>query len=172
MDHQNSLENYSNHSVKFLKQEIEYPTGDFSVSIPKEWVWKVETYEHKNYILGIDAGSKPDGDGLVDIISVQKIKSLGNNIDLTSEFSHYLELLDENWEGNVVGFGKTDILSEEAYYVHTKNYPSGETISFILESEVQGVFYNLTASSSNPSDEKNNMAIMIDCLKTFERNSN
>ncbi len=172
---QNTLNNYATYPVKIAKQKIEYPNGDFSFSIPINWVWKVENYENENILLGIDAGSNPDNDGFVDLLSVQKIKSFGNKTNLKSEFEYYLELLETNWDAEVVETGKTDLLNQDAYFLHTKSdtgtYGEIETISFVVESETKGVFYNLTASASQTDDLKKNMAILIQCLRTFKTNN-
>ena len=173
---QNTLNNYANYPVKIAKQKIEYPNGDFSFSIPINWKWKVENYENENILLGIDAGSNPNKDGFIDLLSVQKIKSFGNKMDLKSEFEYYLELLETNWDAKVIETGKTDLLNRNAYYLHTKSdtvtYGEIETISFVVESETKGVFYNLTASASQKDELKKNMAILIQCLRTFKMNNN
>ena len=172
---QNTLNNYANYPVKVAKQKIKYPNGEFSIYIPINWEWKVEDYENQNILLGIDAGSNPDKDGFVDILSIQKIKSFGNKTDLKSEFDYYLELLETNWDAEVIETGKTDLLNETAYFLHTKSntgtYGEIETVSFVLESETKGVFYNLTASASQTDELKKNMAILIQCLRTFKTNN-
>lgn len=83
-----TLEQYSNYPVKFAKQKINSPDNDFTIFIPKGWIWKVEDYHIENIISAIDACSKPGKDGFIDIISVQKIKSFGDNKDLKSEFEY------------------------------------------------------------------------------------
>lgn len=169
------LNNYANYPVKIVKQKIEYPNGDFSFYIPINWEWKIENYEHENILLGIDAVSKPDKDSFVDLLSVQKIKSFGKKTDLKSEFEYYLELLETNLDAEVVETGRTDLLNQDAYFLHTKSntgtYGKIETISFIVETETRGVFYNLTASASQTDDLKKNMAILIQCLRTFKVNN-
>lgn len=171
---QDKLRDYAGYPVKFGKQKIEYPNGDFSISIPINWAWKVEKYENENILLAIDAGSKPDKDGFIDIISVQKIKSFGNKTDLKSEFDYYLELLQKDRNGNVIETEKSDLLHQNTYFLHTKSdtgtYGEIETISFVMESDIKGVFYNLTASASQTDELKKNMAILIQCLRTFKTN--
>ena len=172
---QQTLDEYANYPVKFAKQKIEHPDVDFTFYLPKNWKWKSETYDSENILFGIDAGSEPDKDQFVDIISIQKLKSFDNRNDLKSEFEYYLELLETNWNGEVVKTGETDIFDEQAFYLHTKSntgtYGEIETISFVLKSETEGVFYNLTASASQTDNLKMNMAMMIDCLQTFKRNT-
>lgn len=171
---ENTLEQYAKYPVKFAKQKVTYPNNDFSILIPKNWKWKVEDYENENIILGLDAGSKPDKDGFIDIISIQKIKSLGDNKDLKSEFEYCRGVIENNPESpKIIESGFTEILNQKSYFIHTKfdsnNYGETEMISFILDSETEGVFYNLTASASQTIDLKKNMAIMIQSLKTFKK---
>ncbi|WP_299677094.1 PsbP-related protein [uncultured Tenacibaculum sp.] len=172
-----TLKQYANYTVKFAKQKVNYPDKDFSILIPKSWKWKVEDYENENIILGIDAGSKPDKNGFTDIISIQKIKSFGENKDLKSEFEHYVNLVKNNSQSQkIIESGLTDILNQKSYFLHTKSntntYGETEIISFIMDSGTEGVFYNLTASASNTENLKKNMSIMIQSLKTFRITNN
>jgi len=163
-----ALERYSNYPEDFAKQKVTYPNNDFSLYIPKDWVWKVETYENENIILGIDAVSEPDKDGFINILSIQKIKSFGNSLELKSEFEYWLNLLGSK----VTESGSTNLLDQKAYFIHTKSntgtYGEAETISFLIESEEKGKFYILTASVSQTADLEKNMGILIQSLKTFE----
>ncbi len=173
-DKQNTLEQYANYPVKFAKQKINYPNNDFSIFIPRNWNWKVENFDNENIILGIDASSKPDKDGFIDIISIQKIKSFSGIESLESEFNNNLKLLENNSQNMIIlESGLTELLKEKSYFIHSKSntstYGESEIISFILESKKEEIFYNLTVSSSQTEDLKTNMAIMIQCLGTFEK---
>lgn len=170
-----TLEQYANQSVKFEKQKISYPNNDFTLFIPKEWEWKVEDYDNLNIILGIDASSKPDKDGFIDVISVQKITSFGGNRDLKSEFDYLLDLTKKQSKSmRIIESGKTNILKQKAYFIHTKSdtgtYGESLTISFILDSGTDGVFYYLNAGASQTTALNKNMAILIQSLKAFETN--
>ena len=174
---ENTLEQYANYPVKFAKQKINYPNNDFSIFIPKNWEWKVENYENENIILGIDASSKPDKDGFIDIISLQKIKSFGENKDLKSEFEYSLNLIENNWQNRkIIESGFTEILNQKSYFLHTKSdtdkYGEAEIISFIVDSGIEGVFYYLTVSASQTTDLNKNMSILVQSLKTFEKLNN
>tara|TARA_R110002033_G_scaffold170646_1_gene213659 strand:+ start:70 stop:654 length:585 start_codon:yes stop_codon:yes gene_type:complete len=167
------LEEYSNYPMKFAKQKITYPNNDFSIFIPKNWEWKVETYETEKIILGIDAVSELDKDGFVDVISIQKFKSLGKNNDLKSEYEFWLNgMKNKPDNGKLIESGFTEILNKKSYFFHTKSdtgrYGESEIISFILDSGIEGVFYNLTASASQTTDLMKNMSILIHSLKTFD----
>jgi hypothetical protein len=169
-----ALEHYANYPVKFAKQKINYPTNDFSIFIPKNWEWKVESYDNENIILGIDVSSKPDKDGLIDVISIQKIKSFGENKDLKAEFDYCLNIIENNSQNRkIIESGFTEILNQKSYFLHTKSdtdkYGETEIISFILDSGIEGVFYNLTASASQTTELKKNMSILVQSLKTFEK---
>lgn len=171
-----TLEQYSKQPVKFAKQQVNYPNSDFKLFIPKNWFWKVEQYENKNIILGIDAGSEPDKDGYIDLISIQKLKSFGDNTDIKTEYEYLLNLLKTNQKsGKLIESGKTKLFNQEAYFFHTKSdtgtYGESEVITFILESETNGIFYNLTASASQTKDLHKNMAILVQSLRTFECNN-
>lgn len=171
-----TLKQYANYPVKFGKQKIEYPNNDFSLFIPNNWIWKVENYEYDKILLGIDAASEPDKDGFINIISIKKFKSIENNNDIALEFEYFLNLT-KNSPGKIklIESGKTDIFNNESFYIHSKsnsgNYGELETIDFIIQSEIEGVYYNLTASASQTKELNTNMAIMIQCLKTFENMS-
>jgi hypothetical protein len=176
-NNENTLEQYANFQVKFAKQKVNYPNNDFSIFIPKNWEWKVENYDNENILLGIEASSKPDKDGFMDIISIQKIKSFGKNKDLKSEFEYCLNLIETNSQNRkIIESGQTEILNQKSYFLHMKSdtdqYGETEIISFIIESGIEGVFYNLTASASQTSDLKKNTAILIQSLKTFEKPNN
>ncbi|OBX17541.1 MULTISPECIES: hypothetical protein [Bizionia] len=169
-----TLEQYANYPVKFAKQKINYPTNDFLIFIPKNWEWKVESYDNENIILGIDVSSKPDKDGFIDMISIQKIKSFGENKDLKSEFDYCLNIIENNSQKRkIIESGFTEILNQKSYFLHTKSdtdkYGETEIISFILDSGIEGVFYNLTASASQTRQLKKNMSILVQSLKTFEK---
>jgi hypothetical protein len=174
---ENTLKQYSNYPVKFAKQKINYPNNDFSIFIPENWNWKVESYENENIILGIDAVSKPDKDGFIDILSIQKIKSFKENKNLKSEFEYCLKLTENHSQSKkMIESGFTEILNQKSYFLHTKSdtgkYGEVETICFIIDSGIEGVFYNLTASASQTVDLKKNMSILIQSLRTFEKLNN
>ena len=171
------MEQYANFPVKFAKKKVTYPNNDFSIFIQKNWEWKVENYDNENILLGIDASSKPDKDGFIDLISIQKVKSFGENKDLKSEFEYCLNLIETNSQNRkVIESGQTEILNQKSYFLHTKSdiekYGETEIISFILDSGIDGVFYNLTASASQTTDLKKNMSILIQSLKTFKKLNN
>lgn len=170
-----TLKEYVNQPVKFAKQEVIYPNNDFRLYIPKNWDWKVEEYDNENIILGIDAASPEDKDGYIDLISIQKSKSFGGKKNLKSEYEYLLNLAKNQPKGmKFIGSGKTDILKQEAYFIHSKSetntYGESEIISFIMESQTEGTFYYLNAGASQTKDLKKNMAIIIQSLKTFEIN--
>ncbi|WP_100616443.1 hypothetical protein [Confluentibacter citreus] len=174
---ENTLEQYANYPVKFANQKITHPSNDFSILIPKNWDWKAEDYDNENIILGIDASSKPDQNGYIDLISIQKIKSFGENKDLKSEFDYCLDIVKNNsWNRKLLESGETEIFNEKSYFLHTisDSIKPGDTevISFILDSETEGVFYNLTVSASQTEDLKKNMSIIIQSFKTFEKLNN
>jgi hypothetical protein len=169
-----TLNSYANYPVKFAKQKIEHPSGDFSIFIPKNWTWEVEKYEIEQIMLGIDAGSNPDKDGFIDIISILKTRNFSDKKDLKSEVAFYLNLL-EGSNSEIIDKGETQLLEKDAYFFHYKSntgtYGELETITFVLTSDELGVFYILNAGASQTSDLKKNMATLIKCLRTFKSNN-
>lgn len=171
-----TFEDYVSQNVKFNKKKVMYPNNDFTLYIPKKWHWKVEEYGSENIILGIDAGSLPDKDGFIDLISIQKVKSFGGVKDLKSEYEYLLKLA-KNQSSNMkfIESGETKLFKQKAYFIHTKSetntYGESEMISFILESPTKGIFYYLNAGASQTKELKRNMAIIIQSLETFEINS-
>ena len=156
--------------VKFAKTKISYPTNDFSVLIPKNWFWKVEQYDNKQIILGIDAGHTDSITKFTKIISIQKYKSLEKNNDLKTEFESMKKLVEKNSNEKIVESGKSKNTSYESYFFHFKsdNKKSTETISLLLKSKQKRVFYSLTASCQLEDNLETNMSIMLKCLNSFE----
>ncbi|MQP53745.1 MULTISPECIES: hypothetical protein [unclassified Flavobacterium] len=173
----NTLEQYANYPVKFAKQKITHPNNDFSLFIPMNWEWKSDGYENDNILLGIEANSKQYENGFSDLISIQKIKSFGEKKDLKSEFEYCLNVVENNFgDKTILESGLTKILDKEAYFIHTvsntETYGEAEIISLIVEGNNKGEFYNLNAVASKTTDLKKNMAVLINCLKTFENLNN
>ena len=173
----NTLEQYANYPVKFAKQKITHPNNDFSLFIPLNWEYKSDGYENDNILLGIEANSKQYENGFSDLISIQKIKSFGEKKDLKSEFEYCLNVVENNLgDKTILGSGLTKILDKEAYFIHTvsntETYGEAEIISLIVEGNNKGEFYNLNAVASKTTDLKKNMAVLINCLKTFENLNN
>lgn len=167
-----SLEEFNNYPVKFQKEKISYPTGEFSILIPKNWNWQIEDYENNQIELGINAVSPKDNDGFIQVLSIQKVKGLSRTESLETEYKSILNSLEEKKEFKIVNSGKTDILKDESYYIHFKsdsgNYGEVEAITFIKKANTKNTFYQLTASASQTKDIKQNMAVMITSIKTFE----
>ena len=72
----------------------------------------------------------------------------------------------------IIEFGKTNFIKDGAYFVHTKSnsgtYGEIEMISFIIKSDSDNDFYYLNASTPRTEELNKNMAILIQCLKTFK----
>ena len=167
-----TLDEYLNLPVKFAKQKISYPTNDFSITIPKNWFWKVEQYDNKQILLGIDAAQTDKTTGFTKIISIQKYKSFKNNYDLKAEFESVKQITEKNSSEKIVESGKSKSTKFESYFIHVKsdNNKSIETISLFLKSKESKVFYTLTASCHIEDNLETNMSMMIKCLNSFEKN--
>jgi hypothetical protein len=156
-----------------ILQRIVYPDGTYEIFLPLYWEWKVEDYDNvKEIISGIDASSKPDEQNFINLISVQKIKDLTGRKDTESEYLAILEMQKQNSNRRIIESGKTNLLENNTYYVHSKSdnakYGPIEMITLITESKNDDAFYYLTASASGTKELKMNMSIMVQCLKTFK----
>jgi hypothetical protein len=168
-----TVEYYEKYPVKFAKKLITYPNEQFELYIPKNWEWKIENYENVQEIeLGIDAFSKPDDNNFTHILSIQKGNIYSNNTNLEDEFNKMLDKAKQNLHLKVVKYGKIDFLNNDTYFIHSKSKSEKvgaiEIISFITKSKNDTSFYYLTATASITNEQKMNMAIMIQCLKTFK----
>lgn len=174
-----NLNDYANYLVKYAKQKVTHPSNDFSVYIQHGWEWKEEDYDgNENFIYALDASSQPDEKGFIDVLSIQKVKSFGGNVDLKEEYEYLLEQSKKQtgYAIKIIESGKTELFVQDAYFIHSRSnsgaYGESEGISFILNGGEEGVFYYLNASASRTDDLKMNMAILIQSLKTFETHSN
>jgi hypothetical protein len=166
-----TLDEYANLPVKFAKTIITYPTQEFSILIPKNWSWKVEQYDSKPIILGIQASYTDTTTGFTRIISVQKYRSLQSCDDLKTEFESQMKFAEKNAFGKIVESGKSRITKYESYFAHIKsdNKKSIEMITLLLKSKEKATYYSLTASCQNEDNLKTSMSLMVACLKSFEK---
>ncbi|WP_282051186.1 hypothetical protein [Maribacter aquivivus] len=170
---ENSLEQYANHPVKFAKQKIDNPDNDFSIFIPKNWEWKAPYKENGNDILGLFANSKSNKNGFKSIILVKKYKSSQNSKDLKSEFEYLSKQIRNHSQiEEIVDFGSTDIFNQESYFFHTKSKSDtngdSEILNFLINGNIEGIYYNLTLSTPQTTDFNTDMAVLVQSLKTFE----
>jgi hypothetical protein len=168
-----TVEEYSNYPVKYAKTQISYPNKDFSITIPKNWEWKIEDYHNKNILLAIDIGKTDSITKYTRIMSIVKYKSFENNTDLELEYKSLLKNNGKTIEyPKAIESGKTKLLKYDSYFIHTKseNENSLESIFFIVKSKEKGVFYQLYAGCQIKDDLKTNMSMMIKCLESFEHN--
>lgn len=168
-----TLDEYANYPVKFAKHQITHPSNDFSVFTPINWKWNSDGYGSEEIILGINVNSKLNEDS--NQIVIQKIR--GHKKDLKSEFEYSLDILENNLRDRaILESGMTNILDKEAYFVHTELnseiYGKDEKIVLIVESNTKGEFYHLAAIAPKTDSIKNNMAVLIKCLMTFEMLNN
>ena len=167
------LNQYHKYPVKFAKKIVVYPDETFSLSLPLDWEWKVENFEEVEEInIGIDAFSMQDEKNFINAISIQKGKGYTSKKNLNSEYNFILEKLKQDSKLKIIEFGKTNFIKDETYFLHTKSnsrtYGEIEMISFIIQSNSDNDFYYLNASAPRTEDLNKNMAIMIQCLKTFK----
>lgn len=170
-----TLERYEKYPVKFVKRKFTYPDKSFQLFLPYNWDYKIENYaEVKEIILGIDVASKPDEKNFINIISVQKAKGFSNERTTEKEYLKMLENQKNNSAFKLIESGKTKLLNNEAYFIHSKSnsgkYGEIELITVITKSNSDKNFYYLTASASKTNELETNMAMMIQCLRTFTQN--
>jgi hypothetical protein len=168
-----TLDQFVATAVPFEKQQVLVDSNSFSLMIPKGWTWKndQEICDGKKFVLFITACMI--GDAHTDLISIQKVKSQSNSNDLKTEYEHLLAVSKKHSHGlKLVESGKTDELSDPAYFFHNKSdtgtYGEMEAITFILKSEEQGFYYYLIAGASQTEKLMKNMSMMIHSLKTFK----
>lgn len=168
------LQQYVNYPVKFGKQKINNQDKGFSIYIPKNWLWKMEDVENdKNIIFNFYALSEPEKIKTINFLSILKFKSFENNKDIKSEYNYFLKLFKNKYGKNaIIESGNTNFFKQKAYFYYI-NYNNGinkgpNEIIFIMESKQPGEFYLLGASASKTKDYKMNMAILLQCLMTFE----
>ena len=167
------LNQYHKYPVKFAKKIVVYPDETFNLSLQLDWEWKVENFEEVEEInIGIDAISKPDTKNFINAILIQKGKGFSSKKNLFSEYNFILEKIKQDSKLKIIDFGKTNFIKNETYFLHTKSnsgtYGEIEMISFIIKSDSDNDFYYLNASAPRTEDLNKNMAIMIQCLKTFK----
>lgn len=168
-----TIEQYEKYPVKFAKKSITYPNNSFKLSLPINWERKIENYDDVEEItLGIDAFSQPDKKNFTNIISIQKGKIFSNSNNLKDEYENMLEKAKQNRDLKIIESGKILFFDNDTYFLHSKsnagNYGGIEIISFITKSKNDNSFYYLNASAPITNEVKTNMAIMIQCLKTFK----
>lgn len=161
---------YKTFPVKFAKTKIAHPSNDFSMVIPKNWMWEKEEYEEA--LLSLVAASSDSTSGDTSIIEVFKYRSLQNNTTLAKEYESYLRLLENKRSLEIVECGKTKLNTYDAYVVHshsTHEHPI-EIIAYLVKGKEQGVFYSLTANCPLEEELKTNMGMMVKCMNSFRYN--
>lgn len=155
---QKSIEEYSNCTVKFVEQKITDPDGNYSIVIPENWDFT--QFDMKNDILLDHLYSEG-----INSIKVLKVKSNKDLMELNESFVESAEtqipLVQDNFK--MINHGKTNILKNTSYYYHTSQSSNSETISFLIKSNQQNVYYRLIVFG-----EKEKIPMMLKCLKTFE----
>ena len=172
---QKSLEDYQKTPIAFEKQKVEYPNGDFSILIPKNWQWRVSYNEWENFILGIEAVSNQDVNGNVNTIWIQKTLSNSGEKDLKSEYEFMFKNINDNSNmGKIIETGKIDISNNQSYFISNKlindDENDFESVLIITNSEMEGVFYYIDLTISQTKDLQTKKAILVQCLTSFHHN--
>ena len=108
-------------------------------------------------------------------MSIQKMKPFSLNNSLKSEYDNILEKIQQGTSLNIIDSGKTDFLTNEAYFIHSKSntgtYGELEMITIITKSSTENKYFYLNASASRTKELNKNMSMMLSCLKTFKQNN-
>lgn len=170
-----ALEDYTNMSVTYSKNRIEAPNNDFSIEIPTGWSHDFITQSNEKILLNFEATSNVYENGFHNQISIQKMKSFNESKNLQAEIEYITNILKNHFDSNIIESGETEILNYKGYYFVTEiaegEFGEVTTISFVLETTEKGVFYNLTGIISKTNALSENMAIVVDCLKSFRKNN-
>lgn len=173
------LVNY-NIPIKYIKKKVYSIDKDYSISIPKNWVFTKEKINYNNYIHNLDASTTRGN--FIDILSIQKFKSFSNSESIKKEYQYLLNktkgsILSKTYTNiEIVESGYTNILSKPCYFIHYKSNTGKEgeieCINFLIQSKYnKAYYYLLNAGISQTKDLKKNIqtiSVMIKCFKSFE----
>jgi hypothetical protein len=176
------LEN-CNLPVKYIKKKVYSIDKDYSISIPKNWVFTKEKINYNNFIHNLDASTTRGK--FIDILSIQKIKSFSNSESLKKEYQYLLNktkrsILSKTYTNiEIVENGYTNLLLKPCYFIHYKSNTGKEgeieCMIFLIESKYnKSHYYMLNAGISQTKNFKKNIqtiSVMINCFKSFEENS-
>lgn len=176
------LEN-CNLPVKYIKKKVYSIDKDYSISIPKNWVFTKEKINYNNFIHNLDASTTRGK--FIDILSIQKIKSFSNSESLKKEYQYLLNktkrsILSKTYTNiEIVENGYTNLLLKPCYFIHYKSNTGKEgeieCMNFLIKSKYnKSHYYLLNAGISQTKNFKKNIqtiSVMINCFKSFEENS-
>jgi hypothetical protein len=176
------LEN-CNLPVKYIKKKVYSIDKDYSISIPKNWVFTKEKINYNNFIHNLDASTTRGK--FIDILSIQKIKPFSNSESLKKEYQYLLNktkrsILSKTYTNiEIVESGYTNLLLKPCYFIHYKSNTGKEgeieCMNFLIKSKYKkSHYYLLNARISQTKNFKKNIqtiSVMINCFKSFEENS-
>src|SRR5690554_2323384 len=175
-----NIDKYLTHSDKFEKKKVTDPNGNFSLFIPKDWelesqdVSKSEDILLWNNIISPEERDKKEKDWFNDSFNKIRIIKVKDSLDLKGQYERYIN--EESYFDDISDSGETKFLNYPSYFTYTyhkENYDrikveKREIIRFSLESEQEGVYYHLFLIAIENEHQKQNMSMMLHCLKTFE----
>lgn len=169
-----SIDEYIKKNPAMEVEKITHPSGDFSLYVPKDWSWKILTFESDTLKTGMQIAFSESKKGYTNIISIEKYKSEKKHIELKDEYAFQLSSYKDNPDMELVENGQTKLNHYKTYFLHTKSNDntSIELVEFLIQGKDNGVFYSLSANSQT-NDSKlhdKNMSVMLKCLNSFEHN--
>ena len=170
----NSLNEYSNTPIKFAKRQIIDERLDFKILIPLGYKSEIKEYDTEdNVFISLDIKSKKDKKGNQNWISIQKVRGHKKNVNLESEFNNSINIIKDFVGGKILESGESNILKYTSFFLHTnpkaEEYRNTDFIMFVLESDEEDIFYNISVISTFNENLKNSMSMLIACIKTFEK---
>lgn len=167
-----TIEEYLAYTVKFAKKEVKEPSGSYSLFVPKDWETKFEIEEYNNaeHII-FQAISDIDEKGGFSGITIIETKSLAEQKDLNSQFDYSLNKYNDSFF-SVLDSGETYLFSDtEAYFIQAETVKA-ELFDFFVGSKKENTFYLINISTEKDEHQKQNMSMMLSCLKTFKITQN
>lgn len=164
---------FARHPLSIEKKKITSSPPDFQLSIPADWIWKVESYADKTVHMGLMASAPPDKMGNISLLSIEKRSGLSGQTELKTEFESVLRLFKQNRNSWIIReTGTTTLGKRKAYFVHVGSKSplpgSPEMMVLVAEGKRSGTFYHLNGSVPQSEDFTANMATVVQCMETFE----
>ena len=170
-----TLKEHLNTSVKFEKKQVIDGKLDFTISIPKNYNFKIRENLSENIILSLDITSTKFENDQQCLISIQKKKGHKQNISLKDEFKHCIHIVRDFFNVEVLESGISNALKYESYFLHTKpntkKFGKSEFMMFLIESDEKNIFYEISINSPLEKNLESNMAKLVQCLKSFKKTS-
>lgn len=167
---QNSIDNYEAYKVEFAKSEFKSNNGEFSMLLPTGWYTNEDSVESDTVLYVLETGSTDIND--IVAMTVFKLNVIYGSID--SEFDSLVKQTTHLWsnvklvEKSTIEIG--DISAKTALFTfeRDKKITQEEVDIFIPINKNQ--YYYMGLVSDKNENTKKNMAMMLECAKSFKLN--